>query len=572
MYDIFLSYSTQDIDRLRPLVNRLDAQGWSVFWDHRSIPVGKDWHDVIGDAISQCRCVVVAWSETSVDSKWVKEEALEGRKRDALFPVLLDNIDPPFGFGLIQAADLSHWNGKQNHPEFVELTEQLRVHLATQPELEDEENTTEPPIPFPDPKPTKISWLVSGLLFIASVVGGTAYYLKEAAPKQTLGFELSNTSEESELAKRPKTYPLIISTDPENAKITVDDKPYQPNMPILPGEHRISVGADNYQSIIKTITTEARKEQRHFALKPYRYALTINAKPTGAKVTFFDKDYEYKPGMLLPAGKYGVQLEKADYQLNKSYVYLNDKDETYTITLKPETTVIEPEMVKIKAGTFTMGCVEGRDDVAGGCDDDEKPAHQVTISKDFYMGKYEVTFDEWDVCEQAKVCPHADDEGWGRGKRPVINVSWEDTQTYINWLNKETGKTYRLPTEAEWEYAARAGSETAYPWGNSITCKNADFWSNNESCNSLGASPVGSYAANAFGLYDTVGNVWEWVADGHRDYTANAVTDPQGSGSARVVRGGSWLNRGRFVRSAGRDGRSPDLRSDLIGFRLALGH
>jgi formylglycine-generating enzyme required for sulfatase activity/DNA-binding transcriptional MerR regulator len=278
------------------------------------------------------------------------------------------------------------------------------------------------------------------------------------------------------------------------------------------------------------------------------------------------------PKMLkIPAGEFMIP---SNSQAEDDEVAQNQSSEQVST---PSITVIIPEMIKIPAGEFMMGCDEKRDDVEGGCSDDEKPAHQVTISKDFSIGKYEVTFDEWDACEQAKVCPHADDEGWGRGKRPVINVSWDDAQTYIKWLNQQTGKNYRLPTEAEWEYAARADTNTAYPWGNNISCENADFWPgwlNGGSCNGKGTSLVGSYQPNTFGLYDTVGNVWEWTADRFAKYSAGAVTDPvsTASGSFRVVRSGGWGSGGRYVRSAIRNHYSPGDRFSYIGFRLALGH
>ncbi|MBU1723650.1 MAG: SUMF1/EgtB/PvdO family nonheme iron enzyme [Gammaproteobacteria bacterium] len=241
----------------------------------------------------------------------------------------------------------------------------------------------------------------------------------------------------------------------------------------------------------------------------------------------------------------------------------------------PSRLPFEPEMVDIAAGTFTMGCVAGRDDVEGGCDDDEKPAHEVSLSA-YRIGKYEVTFEQWDACEQANACPHAEDEGWGRGNHPVINVSWDDiTGKYLPWLNRETGQQYRLPTEAEWEHAARGGAETAYPWGNSISCDKADY--NYDDCNTVGTSPVGSYAANTYGLYDTVGNVWEWVQDTKRGYSSESVRNPQGSPASssssayRVLRGGSWFNTPWFVRSAYRLNLTPGARNFSIGFRLASG-
>ncbi|EIJ33708.1 formylglycine-generating enzyme family protein [Thiothrix nivea] len=234
---------------------------------------------------------------------------------------------------------------------------------------------------------------------------------------------------------------------------------------------------------------------------------------------------------------------------------------------------IEPEMQLIPAGKFMMGCVEGRDDVEGGCEDDEKPAHEVSINA-FYMGKYEVTFDQWDACEQAKACPHAGDSGWGRGNRPVINVSWEDiTQKYIPWLNQQTGRHYRLPTEAEWEYAARGGSDTAYPWGNTISCGNANYGSYSNQCETVRTKPVGSYTANGYGLYDTAGNVWEWCQDWYAGdyYKSSPVSAPHGpgAGAARVLRGGSWYNDAQYVRSADRSHDTPVPRINLLGFRLA---
>jgi formylglycine-generating enzyme required for sulfatase activity len=236
---------------------------------------------------------------------------------------------------------------------------------------------------------------------------------------------------------------------------------------------------------------------------------------------------------------------------------------------------VEPEMVAIPAGKFTMGCDGKRDDVEGGCSDDEKPTHKVTVSA-FQMGKYEVTFDEWDACEKANACPHAEDEGWGRGKRPVINVSWDDiTQQYIPWLNKETGKQYRLPSEAEWEYAARGGTDGAYPWGNAIGKGNANCGGGDCGDKFEYTAPVGSFAANGYGLQDMNGNVWEWVLDVWHDNYKGAPVDgsawESGGSADRVLRGGSWGDIALYVRSAHRGYNAPDNRFGSRGFRLASG-
>ena len=225
-----------------------------------------------------------------------------------------------------------------------------------------------------------------------------------------------------------------------------------------------------------------------------------------------------------------------------------------------------PEMVVIPAGHFQMGSPESEP----GRYDDEGPRHMVTVSAPLAVGKYDVTFAEWDACVAAGGCSQRPgDEGWGRGGHPVINVSWDDAQSYVRWLSGRTGRGYRLLTEAEWEYAARAGRTTAYFTGDTIGASQANFNAN------LGhTSPVGQYPANAWGLYDMAGNVWQWVADCYRDSYAGTPSDAstvvmENNCPARVLRGGSWLNSPRGLRAANRVGDAPRNRGSGTGFRLA---
>ena len=191
------------------------------------------------------------------------------------------------------------------------------------------------------------------------------------------------------------------------------------------------------------------------------------------------------------------------------------------------------------------------------------------------MSKYEVTFAQWDACVLGGGCGghRPGDEGWGRGNRPVINVSWNDMQLYVKWLSERTGRTYRLPTEAEWEYAARAGTATKYSWGN-------DIGRNLANCNGCGSqwdvnrtAPVGSFPANAFGLHDMHGNVWERVLDcwngSYRGAPADGSAWLSGRCGQRVLRGGSWLNYSGDLRSANRHWNGPGYRSSGSGFRVA---
>ncbi len=241
-----------------------------------------------------------------------------------------------------------------------------------------------------------------------------------------------------------------------------------------------------------------------------------------------------------------------------------------------------PEMVVIPVGRFRMGCVSGKD-----CSPDEVPVHEVTIDQPFAMSKYEVTFAQWDACVVDGGCGgyKPSDQGWGRGNRPVINVSWKDATGYAEWLSRKTGKRYRLPSEAEWEYAARSGSTTKYHFGDdeSQLCRYANHRDrstnlsfSNESCSDgVGerTAEVGSYQPNSFGLYDMHGNVWEWVQDCYNWSYAGAPSDGSawisGDCDGRVLRGGSHYVEPIYLRSRWRSAASIDGDGDFeIGFRV----
>jgi formylglycine-generating enzyme required for sulfatase activity len=221
---------------------------------------------------------------------------------------------------------------------------------------------------------------------------------------------------------------------------------------------------------------------------------------------------------------------------------------------------IGPEMAVVPAGSFTMGSNEF---------DSEKPPHKVTIKAPFAVGRFAITFAEWD----AAGLPHEPgDQGWRRGRRPVINVSWEDAKAYASWLCQKTGKQYRLLSEAEWEYCCRAGTTTNYAFGDSITRQQAHF-SEGEWGSAKQTVEVGKFPPNDWGLYDMHGNVWEWCEDNwHADYQGapqDGSVWPGGDVSLRVLRGGSWYDDPYNLRSAYRDRVLSDGRGSIIGFRLS---
>ena len=228
-----------------------------------------------------------------------------------------------------------------------------------------------------------------------------------------------------------------------------------------------------------------------------------------------------------------------------------------------------PQMTVLPAGSFRMGCLSND----GDCGYREKPVHDVRIARPFAVSVYEVTFEEYDRFTASTGRGRANDWGWGRGRRPVIKVSWEDAQAYVSWLSSQTGAEYRLLSESEWEYAARAGSSTKYSWGDAIGRNRANC--PRDSCGDQweGTAPVGSFEPNGFGLYDMHGNVWEWVADCWNGNYRGAPTDGsawmQGNCKGRVLRGGSWSGYPRYLRSADRFRNSTDFRNFKVGFRVA---
>ena len=239
-----------------------------------------------------------------------------------------------------------------------------------------------------------------------------------------------------------------------------------------------------------------------------------------------------------------------------------------------------PEMVVIPAGRFRMGCLSNDD----ACYGDEMPVHDVTIPVPFALSAHEVTFEDYDRFTHPN---EADDAGWGRGARPVINVSWDEAKDYVEWLSSETGATYRLPSEAEWEYAARAGSATKYHfgsdssrlcrWGNGadLTAKEeySDWTVANCRDGHIRTAPTGSFEANGFGLHDMHGNVWEWVEDCWNGSYAGAPSDGvawvSGDCAKRVLRGGSWNLNPRFLRAAYRLRSTTGIRLNDFGFRVS---
>lgn len=222
-----------------------------------------------------------------------------------------------------------------------------------------------------------------------------------------------------------------------------------------------------------------------------------------------------------------------------------------------------PTMITLPAGRFIMGADDQRETYG--------PAHDQVVPKPFAIAATEITSTQYEVCVADGGCVgNKSDHGWGRGTQPVINVSWQDAVDYGAWLSRRTGFVYRLPTEIEWEYAARAGSETRYPWGNTVEEGNANCRRCGTEWSGTRAAPVAQFPPNGFGLYDMNGNVSEWVADCwvERHQIGDNIDEPSDSCSARVTRGGDWYYVPIMSTSAARKSNAPNLWSYTIGFRV----
>lgn len=235
-----------------------------------------------------------------------------------------------------------------------------------------------------------------------------------------------------------------------------------------------------------------------------------------------------------------------------------------------------PVMVVVPAGNFTMGS-PASERFRGA-----EPQHEVTIAEPFAAGKFEITFDEWEACVAEGGCDSylPEDHGWGRGDRPVVQVSYDLAQLYLAWLREKTGQPYRLLSETEWEYAARAGAETTFSFGETITSDLANYDARTGYNGGPTGEyreqtmPVGSFPPNAFGLYDMHGNVWEWVEDCWNDEYSDAMPNDgsawlDGDCAGRIMRGGSWEDYSGEVRAAARVGSGVGEHYWSDGFRVA---
>ena len=395
---------------------------------------------------------------------------------------------------------------------------------------------------------------------------------------------------------------IRVSTEPEGAMIYMNGEK-KGNAPLSlldlqPGLYTFRLEMAGYKILEQDVTVSPnRTEETSFQLR-LTSNLTILPDPEDAKIRFLNIEKEYKPGMDLAPGNYQIEVSKDDYTTVNQWIELAvDEEKRLQIELVSSKFSIRLgiKFVLIKPGTFIMGSPS--DEPGRGSDEKQ---HEVILTKGFYLQNTEVTVGQWrafTISDDYK--SEAEREGWSWGldhgasgkkkgyywdnpgfeqteNHPVTCISWNDAQEFIRWISKKDGIIYRLPTEAEWKYACRAGSLTPFSLGKCLVTDDANYNGNYP----LSDCPKGEYRKktvlvasfrpNAWGLYDMHGNVWEWCTDWYAPYSGNKTENPKGpsSGSGRVICGGSWGSVARSCRAANRNVGDPDRRSDSLGFRL----
>ena len=416
------------------------------------------------------------------------------------------------------------------------------------------------------------------------------------------------------LGPPPAAFTVLV--EPVDAQIRVLNigPPYRAGMELAAGSYEVEASAPGYVTKTETVAHGSSPTMHRMALSRPGQPFTINLEPAEAQVRLVDHAEPYQRGILLPPGSYRVEASAEGYETTTESVVHGTLPTVQEIVLRktgpkagdrfrdcPEC----PEMVVLPAGSCQMGSPSFEQ----GRQEDEGPVHEVTIAVPFALGVYEVTVAEFgrfvDETEYSagNSCDTYEGGSWeertGRGWRnpgfgqsgrsPVACVNWNDAQAYAAWLSRETGEEYRLPSESEWEYAARAGTATARYWGEGASgqCRHANGGDANTkerysdwpwpvaSCRDghVHTAPAGSLAANGWGLHDMLGNVWEWTEDCWNSSYGGAPLDGSaweyGDCDVRVLRGGSWNDGPSFLRAAYRFGLTTGDRYSVIGFRVA---
>ncbi|MEO1610603.1 MAG: SUMF1/EgtB/PvdO family nonheme iron enzyme [Pseudomonadota bacterium] len=535
MEEIFISYKSERRPAVAYFAEILRAHGFSVWFDYGLLP-GKNFGVQIEEKLRAAKVALVLWCPLSVTSDWVQDEADLAKELGILHPVRLAECNLPMGFRRDQYIDLSGWDGDPRSAALDDLMNKLGNVLAHEAAIPRQAMAELEQYWIAHSRPTMLTFEQSAPLNLSEGERRMPSAKRTGATEPSFSSSIFGHWKKT-LAQpsKPEKTSSATAITLEKAYDTIKDSERLEDW-----EHFINEYGERDSPLL--IGARAKVYRIKNEAKAAREAETAAQREKQAKDVWRHLDgVDYPEGVLdffkkfigteahAEAVKKGVFVTEVGSGTNSNLRVLKPGDSFKDADLGPE-------MVVVPAGEFLMG--------------EENNTRPVAIEQPFAVARYATTFDEWDAAVAAGGVKHKPgDEGWGRGRRPVINVSWQNAKEYAAWLSEITGKSYRLLSEAEWEYACRAGTKTKYSFGNTITKQQAQF-------SSQQTVKVGSFPPNDWGLYDMHGNVWEWCED---EYDS----------SSRVLRGGSWNYDPEVLRSASRDHIHPDIRDLNVGFRLA---
>ncbi|MFC2954167.1 SUMF1/EgtB/PvdO family nonheme iron enzyme [Marinicaulis aureus] len=604
MTHIFISYNREDQFRARMIADALQAEGLDVWWDS-NLRAGESYDEVTEKHLREAGAVVVLWSQRSVNSKWVRAEATVGERFSKLVPAMIDHCERPLRFELVQTADLVNWQGDRSDPNWRLFMQGVKNAVG--------HHDVAPPAAAPS---------------ASGSPGASSDNKNDVTIENTFWTSIKDGTERADFEAYLKRYPEGHFADLARNRLAALQRAAQPK-PSAPAAPAPQPTPRPIQRAAPAPAQPARKPAAAKAAAPQPApkqksgggamiaivaiaALVIGGGVFGAmQFMKSDASAETKIAAVTPAQEEPViqdapaeedvvedvsvdttdMLDNSDEEvaLAGTEDALQDAGEDIAVLTEEtdaapdtEVAVVEetalaepgqpssfsdcencPVMATLPGGAFMMGSPAGEPGRAGY----EGPLHEVTVAP-FAMSETEVTHEQWQACVDDGGCGAytPGDAGFGREGRPAIFISWRDANAYAKWLSAKTGKAYRLPTEAEWEYAARGGTSTAYWWGDRFDRSHV----------AMGATrPGAELAPNPFGLRGMLGNAAEWVEDCYVNNYAEAPVDGSavktGDCGRRVVRGGSWRDQQpAALRSANRSRITQTVRDRAVGFRVAL--
>jgi len=529
---------------------------------------------------------LVMWSPAASKAPAILSAARAALARRVLVPVALGKAPPPASFEHLWPMDLSGWSGAVDDPRWrfvldeIDLAARRDVEIALAPEVK---NAASPQQPAPKPGARRQSAAVAAEEAFEDMFEEPLTYVVAARPRPRIPFAalvagvavLGVATGGAFIAGRSMTgaptAPVAEKPAPVIAFVQPKDQPAD-DTDLDEPDHSLAVASQPAEP--ETATAE---EDEEFPSGEGDADFPGDSVASASAVSEFLRD-----GALPPPPDAAATPQKAPEAASAA-----GDDATNTAAANPDidriaglawnaTTEVDPPAL----GSYLRDCLDCPDmaEIEPGVltpdvtEDDLAPP--VMLRRRIAFAVRETTFDEWAACVAAGACAPLSDNGWGKGKRPAVNVSWSEAQTYARWLSEKTGLAYRLPTETEWEYAARGGSPTAFSFGPAVAADKANFDAARPYGGPVGVArgrtlPTASFAPNGFGLYDMHGNVAEWTADCWSGDIEGVITAASGGlCSARVVKGGAWNDGGADLRASARKGvPQTESRYDL-GFRV----